>query len=411
MRNRKFLLVLAVFLLIGSFSVMAAGVPAPGEILSSFIDWLIGVFSGENEGSAYLLTIVGYFIIFMTIYVQGLIKIKFFGDGHELSTSGKWFAFAAAMLSTLGLSISDKVSGVAIGDRFFNIFGVWGSLVLVGFVSTLIFRGLKHTGWFEEKILLRIVVAVCLGLLAVAQLTSGSTDSQITIYSSASFGILSIVLLITAIVYSVKGRKEDKEEKARDEKNNQLLQENNELKERVNQIEARLSQTTDPSEQEALNDQKQNAESEIHENDEEIKENQEETAVEEAKEEPKSEEPAEAPQATEPVVQAAEEPTEAQQPVAESQSTETQVQGAAKEPEPEVQPEPQPESIELNFEIDWNKKLGYAKDYLKNKLKNFNIDSLKLYLNKDDKFGPGCYNYYKNLINDIKNEMNDNRRK
>jgi hypothetical protein len=176
MKKSSILLILG-FLLVSLFSVsVLAEVPTPGEALEDLGSFFSDLFTGTaSMESAYLLSFILYFIIFMAIFVEGLKHLPFFGGKGDLSRPGKWFAFAAAMLATLGIFIGEQVSGRSTQEAVAYVaapWGSWGGLIIAGIVAFVSYRMIRNTKLFGEEVMRSAALAVAIGLMGVGWLLS-----------------------------------------------------------------------------------------------------------------------------------------------------------------------------------------------------------------------------------------------
>jgi hypothetical protein len=176
MKKLSLFIVLMFLVSLFAISVFADGTASGGEELACFPDEsgeCKGVFEGivkqvkgffglvlgtatgtytiENTPGLQIIGAVLYFIVFMAIFTEGLKKIKFFGDSGSLSTPGKWFAFAAASLSTLALFIIQVKEGQSVEQVLTGLigpFGVWGGVAIAGLVAYITYTALKDMEMF-----------------------------------------------------------------------------------------------------------------------------------------------------------------------------------------------------------------------------------------------------------------------
>jgi hypothetical protein len=160
--KRYFLLLLALI------NTALAQPVAPKDAFSTTFSFFRGLSSGSGSvESAYFISVILYFIIFLTIFMEGVKLIKFFGAGGEVSKQGKWFSIAAAALSTIALFFVDQRSGVSTTERLQSLvlpFGIWGGLVIAAVIAYITYRFMKDTEVFEEHIMIAMAIAAAVGI-------------------------------------------------------------------------------------------------------------------------------------------------------------------------------------------------------------------------------------------------------
>ncbi|MBU0470127.1 MAG: hypothetical protein KKA62_00280 [Nanoarchaeota archaeon] len=202
------------FLLVISMVLFAvpifAAVPTPGDAFAGLGDFFADLFrGGATYEGAYWLTFVLYFIIFISIFIEGLKLISFFGQRGEVSTSGKWFAFAAALLANVGIFITEQASGTSVREiieRVTSPFGLWGALSLAIIISLIAYRGVRDMGIFKDSVLKAMALSLSIGLMVAGWLFSPTLLGW-------AFYLLIIVGLIGLLTH-VLGRSKEKSEEA-----------------------------------------------------------------------------------------------------------------------------------------------------------------------------------------------------
>ena len=154
-----------------SFSALAqnGNVPTPSEMFKDLGLFIKGVMVGSaSMDHTYLLVFIAYFILILAIYIEGLKFLPLFGGKGEISTPGKWFAFAATTLSVMAIFIAEQASGVNSQELINHAlapFGVWAGLALAGIFALIVYLAGKDSGLFEGHPILGIVSAFAVGLI------------------------------------------------------------------------------------------------------------------------------------------------------------------------------------------------------------------------------------------------------
>jgi len=191
-----------------SFSALAqnGNVPTASEIFKNLFSDLSIFTKGVMVGSAsmdhtYFLVFIAYFILIIAIYVEGIKYLPLFGSKGEISTPGKWFAFAATTLSVMAIFIAEQASGQS-SQELINMalapFGVWAGLALAGIFALIVFLAGKDSGLFEKHVTLGITYS-----LAVGMIFAGFFLSQANVIGWGYF-ILIIAIVVGVIVAIVK---------------------------------------------------------------------------------------------------------------------------------------------------------------------------------------------------------------
>jgi len=174
MKN-KFLTSLFISLIALSFTVLAE-IPTPGKALTDAGAFLVGlVRGGVTIEGMYLLSFVLYFIVFMAIFVEGVKYLPFFGARGEVSGSGKWFAFAAAGLATVGIFFTEKALGKGMKEIVESVvmpFGFWGGIVIAGIIAFISYKGIRDVGIFKDSVMKAMALALSIGLMITGWLLS-----------------------------------------------------------------------------------------------------------------------------------------------------------------------------------------------------------------------------------------------
>jgi len=225
MRHKFTILALLSLFLAGG--IVQAAVPSPAEAFSGLGTFFVGLFTGTaSMENAYFLTMILYFIIFFSLFVEGLKRLPLFGEVGGISTPGKWFAGAAAGLSTFAIFTVERQSGKTISEVMSSTLGPWGvygGVAVAGILAFIAYKMLKDTKIFKDSVLVPMAVALAVGLLI-----AGSILSMPTIFGWG--WILTLVVVILGLVMAKKsGSKEKKEEstaeKAENEVNNKKADE------------------------------------------------------------------------------------------------------------------------------------------------------------------------------------------
>ena len=203
---KKILLFVLSFVM-SSFSALAAeGVPTASEMFKNLFSDLSIFAKGVMVGSAsmdntYFLVFIAYFILILAIYVEGLKFLPLFGGKGDISTPGKWFAFAATTLSVMGIFVAEQASGQS-SQELINMalapFGVWAGLALAGIFALIVFLAGKDSGLFEKHMTLGITYS-----LAVGMIFAGFFLSQANVIGWGYF-LMIIAIIVGIIVVIVK---------------------------------------------------------------------------------------------------------------------------------------------------------------------------------------------------------------
>ena len=174
---KKRILFLSLFVLtILSFSAFAQGVPSPSEAFSGLGDFFTGLFTGATDSSnLYLLTVLFYYVIFMVLFMEGVRLLPLFGNRGEINASGKWFAWAAAGLATLGIFIAEQASGKSVQEIMVGVlspFGVYGGFAIAGLLAWITFHTISHMETFKEKTVTAMAFAAAVGLSVAGYILS-----------------------------------------------------------------------------------------------------------------------------------------------------------------------------------------------------------------------------------------------
>ncbi len=164
-----------VMFIVMSFSALAA-VPSPAKALADLGALFANLFrGGATSEQAYLLTFVLYFIIFMAIFIEGLKYLSFFGGKGEVTTPGKWFAFAAALLATLGIFLGEQFTGRNTKDIVETLtapFGIWGGVVIAALIAYISYKAVRDAGLFGDSVMKAMALSLSIGLMFAGMLLS-----------------------------------------------------------------------------------------------------------------------------------------------------------------------------------------------------------------------------------------------
>ncbi|MBR9683288.1 hypothetical protein GOV03_01995 [Candidatus Woesearchaeota archaeon] len=203
MRNKTIILILGLFL----FSIFSIGVlaevPTPAEAFSNMGSFFSDLFTGSASWeNAYLLSFVLYFILFMAIFVEGLRAMPLFGGKGSLSAPGKWFAFAAAMLATIGIFVGEQVTGKSTKEAVSNLvtpFGIWGAVAIAAIVAVISYKGIKDLKIFGDSVMRAMASAAAIGLMITGWIISPALFGW-------GFMIVVVVLLVGLLTWFRKNR-------------------------------------------------------------------------------------------------------------------------------------------------------------------------------------------------------------
>ncbi len=192
-----------VVLLLLSFSVFA-NVSTPSTLVNDISNFFSGLFSGDaNIEDAYFISFVLYFILFLAIYTEGLMRVNIFGKRNKLSKQGKVFAMAAAALSTVALYIVDVSSGVSTAEKIEKLmaaFGIWGAIALAAILSFITYRFIRDSELVEDD---NILIAMAFaGAIAVTLV--GLLLGLDNLTGWGFLAILVVLLIGMAMHYSAK---------------------------------------------------------------------------------------------------------------------------------------------------------------------------------------------------------------
>lgn len=201
-KNKLVFLFLIILFMVSLSSIgVLAQVPTPADMFSNLGDFFSSLFvGGADWETSYLLTFVLYFIIFMAIFVEGLKYLPFFGGVGEISIPGKWFAFAAAMLATLGIFIGEQVSGRSAREAVAYVaapWGLWGGLAIAGIIAFISYKLIRDSGLFGEEIMRSAALAVAIGLMAAGWLLS-------PVLFGWGFLVMLIVLIVGIVTHVIR---------------------------------------------------------------------------------------------------------------------------------------------------------------------------------------------------------------
>ena len=207
MKTKNIILITICLIMVGlfSFGVLAAdGVPTPSEMFSDLGSFFKDIFTGSADADqGYFLVYIAYFILIMAIYVEGLKFLPLFGSKGEISTPGKWFAFAATFLSVAAIFMGEQFTGQSTGEIMRGAvapFGAWAGVAIAGLMALIIFLALRETEMFKEHTMVGIAIALAVGLMFAGQMLSEPN----------LLGYGTIILVIAAIVGLAAGAAGDK---------------------------------------------------------------------------------------------------------------------------------------------------------------------------------------------------------
>ena len=188
-----------------SFSVLAE-VPTPGESITNLFQFIKDLFAGVPEiESAYLISQILFFILFLAIFMEGLRALPIFGYKGEVNKQGKVFSVAASLLSTLSLYVIDYATQVSTTERLNALlapFGVWGGLAIAGIMCYITFKLIYDSEVFREQVMLAIAIAASVGITFAGFLLSLNN------LIGWGYLIMLLALLVGAIVAFAKWKKD-----------------------------------------------------------------------------------------------------------------------------------------------------------------------------------------------------------
>jgi hypothetical protein len=188
-----------------SFSVFAE-VPTPGELIPDLLQFIKDLFAGTTDiASAYLISQILFFILFLAIFMEGLRALPIFGYKGEVNKQGKVFAVAASALSTLAIFIIDYTTQVSTTERLNALlapFGVWGGLAIAGIMCYITFKLIYDSDALKEQVMLAIAIAASVGITFAGFLLSLNN------LVGWGFLIMLLALLVGAIVAFAKWKKD-----------------------------------------------------------------------------------------------------------------------------------------------------------------------------------------------------------
>ncbi len=200
--RKTFLFFVLLLILIVLPSALAA-IPAPGDALRDLTTFFTGLVSGSaSMENAYFISFILYFIIFIAIYMEGLKQIPIFGARGELNKQGKWFAVAAAGLSTIAIFIVDNVTNVTMAERLSYLvspWGVWGGVMIAAIMAYITFRFLHDSELFKEHIMFAMAIAAAVGVTLAGFL--------LTMENLIGWGFLIMLLVfLVGALFAIFGR-------------------------------------------------------------------------------------------------------------------------------------------------------------------------------------------------------------
>ena len=188
---KKMLTCLFIFSLL-SFSALAA-VPSPSEAFSGLGGFFTGLFTGASSDNLYLLTFLLYFILLMLLFLEGIRYLPIFGGTGESSAAGKWFAVAAAGLSTISIFIAEQTTGKSTKEIISGLmspWGIYGGLAIAGFFAGTAYHVISNMDYFKEKTMMKMAIAASIGLSVTGFLLSKDT------FLAWSYVILFLVFIV-----------------------------------------------------------------------------------------------------------------------------------------------------------------------------------------------------------------------
>ena len=183
MKRLSSMMILGLFLVsLLAFGVSAeAYVPADlGDGLSGFFTGLKELFTGgeTNYDNWYLMSFLLYFIIFMAIFWEGVHFLPIFGDKGDVNNAGKWFAGAAAGLSTLSIFFVEQATQKTTRSLIQDLlapFGLYGAFAIAALMTYITYKFLTDTELFEEKALMAMGISASIGLVMVGYILTSNT--------------------------------------------------------------------------------------------------------------------------------------------------------------------------------------------------------------------------------------------
>ena len=117
---------------------------------------------------AYFISFFLYFIIFLSVYMEGLSRIPIFGEKGKINKSGKVFAVAASGLSTFALFLVDTITGIPMTERLSYLvspWGVWGGVLIAGIIAYMTFSFLHKVVGLKDETAFVMAVAASVGVV------------------------------------------------------------------------------------------------------------------------------------------------------------------------------------------------------------------------------------------------------
>ena len=198
-----------------SFSAFAQ-IQTPSTFLSGLVDFFRGIFTGGfNIESAYFVTFILYFVIFLALYMEGLTRLPIFGAGGSIDKNGKVFAFAASALSTIAIFFVEQASGISSTERLNGLlapWGVWGGVAIAAIVAYITYKLIRDSDVFGEEVLFAMAAAAGVGVTFAGFLLT------IELLIGWGFLIMLLVFVVGGIREYIKKREDTAPEREVEEK-------------------------------------------------------------------------------------------------------------------------------------------------------------------------------------------------
>tara|TARA_Y100000310_G_scaffold324914_1_gene387496 strand:- start:9251 stop:10387 length:1137 start_codon:yes stop_codon:yes gene_type:complete len=198
---KKFSLIIILSLLLISLFTFSASAITDTTFSKEFEEFVDGRSWGTDEDKLYYFSLFFYFIVFLAIYCEGLRFLPIFGGRRRVNTTGAWFAFAAAGLTTVSLFLVQATTfrtPTEIAIAAVSPFGIYGSFALAAINAWFVFFFIRHSKVFKDNILTAIAFA-----LAIALTTYGAISQNI-LQEGLGYILVVLILAVIGVMYLIK---------------------------------------------------------------------------------------------------------------------------------------------------------------------------------------------------------------